>query len=170
MNEDYQQFTDEQEKNFYEFSERICSGDARIRKVKITLYEGKVEKTWNYELPVTKYIKYYGDACEELNVPANPERFYEASDDEYSFYLLKIVTKALNRGWEPDMKNRIQQKWCPYFDVASDGGFIFARAYPCGTASDKFISAGYRFCFCSEELAIYAGEQFRDLFENFLLH
>lgn len=80
-------------------------------------------------------------------------------------YIAELLCRALNEGWEPDWNDNNQYKHFPWFHMAGSSGFRF-----CGYdtwATDSRV--GSRLCFKSRELAEYAGKQFADLYNKFML-
>lgn len=109
-------------------------------------------------------IKTFEDACKELDI--NPQAVYYGNDttDEIAYKKLKIVIRAINQGWIPDWDNIDQRKWWPYFNLSSGFGFSHTHYYYDGTNTD----VGSRLCFETQEKAAYAGQQFIDLYKEFL--
>ncbi|MDR0658829.1 MAG: hypothetical protein LBG18_07865 [Mediterranea sp.] len=118
---------------------------------------------------ITDRIKTFENALEETGKPNVPE-FKDVPEDlrEYFQYQYKaiVIAEALNEGWEADYKDSSQRKWYPWFYISPSGfafhdsGYVFT--YP---------SAGRaaRLCLKSEELADYAGKQFKDIYEGIIL-
>ena len=80
-------------------------------------------------------------------------------------FLLMVIFEAINDGWEPDFSNHNQGKYYPWPWVLSSG-FGFSSAgygYACAHAI-----VGSRLCFESEDKARHAGNQFLDLYKQFL--
>jgi hypothetical protein len=82
---------------------------------------------------------------------------------------LVIIAKALNKvanngkRWKPDWNNGTWDKYYPWFVMGGSSGF---RLYGFdGWLSDS--SVGSRLCFCSSELAKYAGKQFIKLYKEY---
>ena len=95
--------------------------------------------------PFKKYIlEYDGDDPDALNTQA-----YEK---------LKIIVKVTNQGLVPDWANTSQRKWYPWFYMSP-----FAFDGTCCVASGTCGAS--RLCVHSEELAIYLGETFTDIYE-----
>ncbi|MDR0658827.1 MAG: hypothetical protein LBG18_07855 [Mediterranea sp.] len=110
-------------------------------------------------------VKSYEDACKVLGEQPITD-FGNATPDEIAYKKLKTVIKALNEGWTPSYKDSNQRKWYPWFYISPSGfafgGSLYVCAYPAaGRAA--------RLCLKSEELADYAGKQFKDLWEGFIL-
>jgi hypothetical protein len=109
-------------------------------------------------------IKTFEDACKELDVNPQAVYFGNNTSDEIAYKKLKIVTEALNQGWTPDWSNTNQKKWYPYFVLSSGFGFSGTN-YVYGYSN---TTVGSRLCFESEVKARYAGNQFLQLYKEFL--
>ena len=156
-----------EEKDLKEFSDKIIAQGDGITKVEIFI---NGEKKWEHHaIPVTERIKTYEDACRELDIPLMPERCEHMTEDEMAYYSLKVITKALNEGWEPDWSNRNQGKWYPWFEVTgtNPAGLSYSNAYDAVSYANAHI--GSHLCFKTEALAKYAGTQFIKLYEKYLL-
>jgi hypothetical protein len=130
---------------------------------------------------VESKIKTFEDACAHLNrattlpnVDGLPKGLGKYLIAEYK---IATIVEALNneangnQAWQPDWNNQNQYKYYPWFWVdASDekpAGFGFSISYYGITYSSTGV--GSRLCFLSAELALYAGEQFKDLYQEKLL-
>lgn len=88
-----------------------------------------------------------------------------------AFYMLTIIIQALNAGWVPDWSNHNEYKYYNWFLIEADkkrpSGFGVSGSYytPSGTSAN----VGSRLCFKTRELAQYAREQFKDLYQDYLL-
>ena len=119
-----------------------------------------------------------------------------AEDKEATAYFkLGIITAALNEGWKPDFTNNEEYRYYPYLclwskeeleqktDAWKDernlqlwlgGGYSSSGAY-CGlaSASSRYVwsyataSISARLAHKTEELAIYSGKQFTELWANY---
>ena len=114
-------------------------------------------------------IKTFEDACELQGI--NPDSVVNDADtiDEKAYKKLKIIVRSINlidydRPWIPDWNNSNQYKWWPYFNLSSGFGFSHS-GYICGHPT---TTVGSRLCFESEEKAKYAGNQFLQLYKDFL--
>ena len=74
-----------------------------------------------------------------------------------------IIIKAFNEGWTPDWTDTKQRKYFPYFYMGSGFSYIVYDYWDSGS----FV--GSRLCFKSSDLAKYAGEQFTEVYEKFML-
>lgn len=151
---------------------------------------------------VTERIKTFEDACKELgednalvlhyrNLIGENEEKDVSMIDIVAYIKLRIITAALNEGWEPQFVPG-EYRWYPYFILYTkdkiDKMYEEARprvvcrsnsnAYAVGgvsyadSSSDAAIVAadiGSRLAFKSEELAEYAGNQFIETFADFML-
>ena len=157
--------------------------------------------------PVTERIKTFDDCLEELGEDHPLVKEYDSirkadcviSSDIIAYLMLRIVTAALNEGWEPQFTEGEWRYW-PYFYlytkeqydnldndekenvVQINGSRVVARsciyAYANGgvafvyaglDSSSSSTSNGSRLAFKSSELAKYAGKQFIDIFLPFIV-
>lgn len=82
-----------------------------------------------------------------------------------AFMKLTLIARALNEGWVPDWKDDRQYKYYPWFESNKSGSGLSYHDYAYWhTAS----TVGSRLCFKTDELAKYAGEQFIDIYNDFL--
>ena len=179
----------------------------KTKKVEIEIPVGKVAKwvdgvlTLVDEKPqdVTERIKTFADACRELG---SDHPFVKAYDgyvshihqhdmndyDLVAYLQLRIITAALNEGWEPQF-TKGERRWYFWYDlitkeqydklsaedksrVVGRGGYV-AYAY-CGlvceneirTSSHADSYSGYRLAFKNEKLASYAGRQFAEIYAD----
>lgn len=149
--------------------------------------------------PVTERVKTFEDACKELGIDAEAiqQQWQDAGItmlDEVAYQKLRIITAALNEGWEPEFKEdeyryypycilytkaEIEQKDDEWKDehnlqlwLGSGGSNYGAN---CGLASAysryawSFATANFsaRLAHKTEELAIYSGKQFTELWANY---
>ena len=126
-----------------------------------TEFSKQLLKEFNY-----KNIKSFEDACEVLEI--NPNDVFSKIDtkDEIAYKKLKIIIKAINNGWTPDWANSNQYKYYTWFYVLSSGsGFSDTNFNYTLTNSN----VGSRLCVDSKDKALYIAEQFKDLYEDYLL-
>lgn len=121
-------------------------------------------------------IKTFEDACKERSLDPNalpdvsmlPEHHRKSIT---AYFKLIIIAEALNDGWNPDYSDYDQYKYYPYFGVDADkkrpSGFGFSSAYCAGWAPGTDV--GSRLCFKSREIALYAAEQFKELYVDYHL-
>ena len=149
--------------------------------------------------PVTERVKTFDDACKELGIDAEAiqQQWQDAGItmlDEVAYQKLRIITAALNEGWEPEFKKdeyryypycilytkaEIEQKddeWKDEYNLqlwlgggdSNDGatcGLACAYSSNAWSKADARISA--RLAHKTEELAIYSGKQFTELWANY---
>ena len=149
--------------------------------------------------PVTERVKTFDDACKELGIDAEAiqQQWQDAGItmlDEVAYQKLRIITAALNEGWEPEFKEdeyryypycilytkaEIEQKDDEWKDEHNlqlwRGGGSSGDGAFCGLASATsnfawsialaYLSA--RLAHKTEELAIYSGKQFTELWANY---
>lgn len=149
--------------------------------------------------PVTERVKTFDDACKELGIDAEAiqQQWQDAGItmlDEVAYQKLRIITAALNEGWEPEFKEdeyryypycilytkaEIEQKddeWKDEHNLqlwigggSSNNGALCGLAvadsgYAWSRASATFSA---RLAHKTEELAIYSGKQFTELWANY---
>lgn len=149
--------------------------------------------------PVTERVKTFEDACKELGIDAEAiqQQWQDAGItmlDEVAYQKLRIITAALNEGWEPEFKEdeyryypycilytkaEIEQKDDEWKDEHNlqlwlgsgssyDGalcGLAFANSCYAWSYASATVSA--RLAHKTEELAIYSGKQFTELWANY---
>ncbi len=181
----------------------------KTKKVEIEIPVGKVAKwvdgvlTLVDEKPqdVTERIKTFEDAFDELEVRAangdnTAKMLYDDwhnvttdSDDLIAYLKLRIITAALNEGWEPQF-TKGERRWFFLYDLitkeqydklsAEDKSRVVGRggsnanafcglvfAYAHNASSSSSTSYGSRLAFKSEKLAAYAGRQFAEIYADF---
>lgn len=149
--------------------------------------------------PVTERVKTFDDACKELGIDAEAiqQQWQDAGItmlDEVAYQKLRIITAALNEGWEPEFKED-EYRYYPYCilytkaeieqkdDEWKDehnlqlwlGGGSSDDGASCGLAAAASLSAwsnaaatlSARLAHKTEELAIYSGKQFTELWANY---
>lgn len=117
---------------------------------------------------IMERVKTFSEACEVLGI--NPNQITNNtfdSKDEIAYKKLKIITKALNEGWEPDWKNQNQYKYFPWFDMNKKPGSGFDRSSYCIFWS-RSSSVSSRLGFKTNELALYAAKQFEQEYYDYL--
>lgn len=149
--------------------------------------------------PVTERVKTFDDACKELGIDAEAiqQQWQDAGItmlDEVAYQKLRIITAALNEGWEPEFKEdeyryypycilytkaEIEQKddeWKDEYNLQLwIGGGYSSNGAVCGLAcatsndawSDAYADFSARLAHKTEELAIYSGKQFTELWANY---
>jgi hypothetical protein len=83
---------------------------------------------------------------------------------------LFTIAQAWNKedGFTPDFSDRNQTKWFPWFVYSDDAaGFVYANTN--FTAANAAANFGSRLCFKTSARARQFGEQFIDLWNDFLL-
>lgn len=178
-------------------------------KIEIEVPEGKkaekgdgdltlVKETVKDDRPITERIKSFQDAIKELGsehpLVVEFEMFQGCdcapqSEDLLAYLKLRIITKALNEGWEPKFVKG-ERRWYGWYnlitkeqydklsdedkrrvvyrssyDAYSYGGVSYAGASYDSLHPDATI--GSRLAFKSEKLAAYAGRQFAEIYADF---
>jgi len=135
-------------------------------------FKATLEDTFGKEFfsgKITDRIKTFKDACVELFI--EPEEVLidlqgSASADEVAYRKLKVIAAALNEGWSPDWKDSSEYKYYPWFEYSRSGsGFVCSDTF----CTHTYAMIGSRLCFKSSDLAKYAGTQFIDIYNKYLL-
>lgn len=147
--------------------------------------------------PVTERIKTFEDACKALGENhqlvqemSDAQMIGKLSPDLLAFLKLRVIAAALNEGWEPQFVKG-EYRWFPWFylytqseidemteedraRVVLRSGYN-ANAYggvACADASHDSSLAdpdyGSRLAFKNSKLAEYAGQQFLDIWADFV--
>ena len=153
--------------------------------------------------PVTERIRTFDDACAELGDDNPLVQEYQViistidcpKHDLEAYLQLRIITAALNEGWEPQFTEG-EYRWYPWYylyktkeeyEAESESwkekhplvlfggaarygaycGFVYARSISAPSNADARI--GSRLCLKSEALADYCGKQFATLWADFYL-
>ena len=163
--------------------------DARIETLQEELEEVKKQMEWA-EIPVTKRIKTFDDAVDELGSEHPLVRQYMAANGNEAFtrntiaYMrLLIIAAALNEGWFPDLQRK-EKRWYPYYkiytgdetdDIFPDAtylfgaccGIVYVASYFAWSLADSALSASL--AVKSKDISDYFGNQFIDIWEEYLL-
>lgn len=148
-------------------------------------------------LPVTDRVKTFNDAVEELGEEHEAVKAYRAVEwylrnqmsDIKAYLQLRIITAALNEGWEPQFV-RGEYRWYGWYDLISkedyealsdeekgrcvgrsggnasaNGGLVYSSADNASSYSGSDVSS--RLAFKSEKLAEYAAKQFIEIYADF---
>ena len=148
-------------------------------------------------LPVTDRVKTFNDAVEELGEEHEAVKAYRAVEwylrdqmsDIKAYLQLRIITAALNEGWEPQFVKG-EYRWYGWYDLISKedyealsdeekrrcvgrsgynayayGGLVFSNAY--SASSNSYTDVSSRLAFKSEKLAEYAAKQFIEIYADF---
>lgn len=165
------------------------------RNVLVNLFP---EMDFRKSLPVTERVKTWDDVVRELGYDPverlldHTERGdgFNFEPDEIAYIKLKAIAKVLNEGWEPKFVKG-EWRYFPWFYLytqeeidkmtpekrsrvvlrsssyaSAGGGVAYANAYY--DSSDAYTYFGSRLAFKSEELAVYAGKQFTDIWADFV--
>ena len=183
-----------------------------MRKVEIEIPDGKMAKWVNGVLTlvdekpqnVMERIKTFADAVAELSNRAmrgdkDAGKLLDewkissqvCSKDLLAYLKLRIITYALNEGWEPQY-TKGELRWYFWYDIITKeqyyklsaeekirvvgrGGYnayayyglVYANANH--ASSSSYTGYGSRLAFKSRELAEYAGKQFVEIYEEYCL-
>ncbi|NYJ27542.1 hypothetical protein [Allomuricauda sp. ARW1Y1] len=117
---------------------------------------------------ITERIKSFDDVLgyHGLEKEEFEEELESMSTDEVAYRKVKLVAEALNEGWQPDWTNSSEYKYFPWFKMGGSSGSGFAYGDYANWNTDSYC--GSRLCFKSSKLAKHAGEQFTDIYKDFL--
>ena len=90
--------------------------------------------------------------------------------DEIAYKKLKLITKIVNEEWVADYKNFDQRKyflWGGYLNNGAHSGLLYAYCNLASCATNVYV--GSRLNFKSMEIAEHMGNQFLDLWNDYLL-
>lgn len=145
------------------------------------------------ERPVTERIKTFEDACKEVGIDAK-KWLEEHKDDDVNllaFLKIRIIVEALNEGWKPKFDGEVY-RYAPYFyhftkeDVdnmdedeksrllcvggSADNGSVcgLSASYASFGFSCSSADIGSRLALKSRDLALYCGNQFYEIWIDFL--
>ena len=149
---------------------------------------------------ITERVKTFEDAVEvlgevhcfvsEYNTLVNSGLIHSLSPDLVAYLKLRIITAALNEGWEPQFTVD-EYRYFPWFDFYTQkeidemdeedrsrvvgradnnayafGGCVYAHALSASSYSHTVFGA--RLAFKTRELANYAGKQFVEIWADFV--
>lgn len=171
-------------------------GNAEVKK----LLKDELGEKFSELLPITERVKTFDDAVQELGEDNPLVRAYwsarcgytlERDKDVMAYLKLRIITAAVNEGWEPTFVEG-EKRWYPWFELLDKDQMeelseeekekcrVVARAYNVANASGGLVYAnashvssysstvyGSRLAFKSEELAEYAGKQFAEIYADY---
>lgn len=174
----------------------LKTADESVKKVLLALLPElkETEAQTAANRPITERVKTFEDACREIGVDPEEyeDKFANAPADVIAFLKLRVITAALNEGWEPQFTED-EWRWYPWFtlwteeelsekseewkadrhlistgDYSGDyAGFACARSINAPSLTSAIF--GSRLCFKSEALATYCGKQFISLWADFNL-
>lgn len=154
------------------------------------------------ERPITERVKTFEDACKELGEDHKMVQQYRAAEgtslmdsiNVAAYLKLRIITAALNEGWEPQFTED-EDRWYPYLVLwfkgeldnksdewkdernlqvpvvvggATDGSYVGVSALSsCDDVSYSDTCGGSALVFRKSEIARFAGQQFTELWANY---
>jgi hypothetical protein len=154
------------------------------------------------ERPITERVKTFEDACNELGEDHKLVQQYRAAEgtslmdsiNVAAYLKLRIITAALNEGWEPQFTED-EERWYPYLVLwfkgelddksdewkdernlqvpvvvgsADNGSFVGVSALLSNNVvSNSNTNSGSALVFRKSEIARFAGQQFTELWANY---
>lgn len=186
-----------------DFNAAITELKRQLAKLEDVVNAAEAKEAQADNRPITERVKTFEDAVKLLGTDHPFVRQYDAailgdedideSDrdtaDLVAYYKLRIITAALNEGWEPKFTEG-EWRYAPWYTLYSQAewdalseetkqrGVLFG-GYAGSGAAAGFVSLlapsaasadfGSRLCFRTRELAEYAGRQFAALYVGFYL-
>ena len=88
-------------------------------------------------------------------------------DQDKSFMRLRLISEAMNKGWEQNTLDTSQYKWAPIFVVSSRGLDFSGSRYNCDSAD---AAVGSCLCYKSNLVSNYVGQHpvFGKMWKNFI--
>ncbi len=119
-------------------------------------------------------VKTFEAACKKLKIqPVLPDvSMLPESKGKgiIALYKLEVIAEAMNEGWVPDWSNSKEWKYYPWFKYNSGSG---SSGFGLSLCDYVFVCTstllGSRLVFKSIELAKYAGDQFKELYQEYFL-
>ena len=180
----------------------LKTADESVKKVLLALLPElkETEEQTAANRPITERVKTFEDACRELGEDNHLVEQYRVIEENavftsdgheiFTYLKLRIITAALNEGWEPQFTED-EWRWYPWFtlwteeelseksdewkadrhlistgDYSGDwAGFACASSRIAPSYSTSHFCS--RLCFKSEALATYCGQQFIKLWADF---
>jgi hypothetical protein len=132
-----------------------------------TMLEESFGKEFFTPKKITDKIKTFDDVLIALGVSdsvlpfRNPRTKAERAAN--AFMKIGMISEVLNEGWKADFTDKNTYKYYPYFERKMSGWSVLCSAALCVSAY-----VGFGFFFKSSELALYAGNQFLDIYKDYL--
>ena len=149
---------------------------AQERLTAIETEVAQLRKIIDAPINIMERVKTFADACEVLGITTCGEAYRKLginfnsqlntlsihSTLDYALKI-KIIVLALNEGWKPDMGDRNQYKYLPYFEKNSFG-FVYFTYF----TWNYYIYSPTSLLFETSEKAQYAGVQFQTEYNDYL--
>ncbi|WP_317899446.1 hypothetical protein [Aurantibacillus circumpalustris] len=138
------------------------------KDVEIILTPEQIEEVKKVNLKITDRVKNFADAFRIAGASNDLKTILDYNGQDKDMIAAQahakvgIIAKALNEGWFPDFSNSNQVKYYPWLKYSPGVGFSCGVCV--GDNADSGV--GSRLCFKSEELARYAAEQFKDIYND----
>jgi len=134
-------------------------------------FKALLEANWGKKFfckGITDRIKTWEDVCEELDIDPVDSLPYKKAKTKTeksinAFFKIQKISEVLNEDVEIDFDNKNQTKYYPYFEKQRLGW----RACSCNCYSG-YGYVGFGFYYTTSEKALYAGNQFIDIYSEYL--
>ena len=120
-------------------------------------------------MSIIERIKTFEDAMQATGRKEVPDFSSFPEDMRKHFealFKMVVIVEAMNEGWKPDWDNYNEYKYYPWFDM-SPSSFAFLDSL-CDCVCAR-AGSGSRLALKSEQLAVYCGKQFLELWKEMLL-
>ena len=108
-------------------------------------------------------LRYSGKKESDILPWKNPKNKQQVSQN--AFAKIQVISEVLNEGWSPNFKDLREYKYYPWFEYKDfPGGFGFHYSFY--AYSSCYLSFG--FYFKTKELSNYAGNQFLNIYKDYL--
>ena len=108
-------------------------------------------------------LRYSGKKESDILPWKNPKNKQQVSQN--AFAKIQVISEVLNEGWSPNFKDLREYKYYPWFEYKDSlGGFGF-HSSDYGSSS---CSMGFVCYFKTTELSNYAGNQFLNIYKDYL--
>ncbi len=173
----------------------IWDENGMLKLVDETPEQQHEDKLFDTSIDIKERVKTFDDACRLVHGKTEKEWEEENETDKFdpdilAYLKLRIIAKALNEGWEPKFTTD-EYRWFPWFvlytqseidkmseekrrrvvlrgfvDSGSQGGVACAIC-DCDS-SYAYANFGSRLAFTDEATARYAGQQFTEIWADFV--
>lgn len=132
------------------------------------IFEETFGKDFFLKKKIQDRIKTFDDVLNELGfigAEVLPFRCPNTKNEKAinAFAKIQLISEVLNEGWIPDWTDTNQCKYYSYFERKSSGWVVYGCYFQ---GCDASVGSGLYFK--SSELAIYAGNQFIDIYKEYL--
>lgn len=133
------------------------------RKVELELTPDQEELIRSHKYGDYRDIKTFEDACASVGIQwIEPESL---PDDVVAYMKLRIICQALNGGKWMDYSDTDETKYYPWFNASGSASGFSCGGYGC---VHSLSHVGSRLVYASSEMAKYAGNQFLNIYNQYI--